>query len=105
MRSRVKLLHVPCKESGTALADVLTGPVSMTFLAILLADPHLRAVRTVVQSEEVQSSMRAAGMQAEMDASSGDVLRFLSRTGNNPKTMLASDSLFPAFDLASAEFR
>ncbi len=133
MRTAVKLLHVPYKESGTALADVLAGRVNMTFLAISLADAHVRAgrlkalavagterspllpevptftesgvanmdmsiwvgifapkgtptdiadklnraVRIVVQSEEVQSSLRTAGTQAELDASSVDFLRFL----------------------------
>lgn len=133
INAKVPLLHVPYKESGAALADLLAGRVDLTFLAISLADAHVRSgklkalavagksrsplmsevptfdeaglpnmdmsiwvgffapkgtpadivaklnrvVREVVQTEEVQQSMRGAGTQPDLDASAADFLQYL----------------------------
>jgi tripartite-type tricarboxylate transporter receptor subunit TctC len=43
--ARIDMLHVPYKGSGPALIDTLSGQVELTFLAVLVARPHVTAGR------------------------------------------------------------
>jgi tripartite-type tricarboxylate transporter receptor subunit TctC len=41
----VKLVHVPYKNNGQALADLIAGHVQMLFLGIVSAQPHVKGGR------------------------------------------------------------
>jgi tripartite-type tricarboxylate transporter receptor subunit TctC len=59
--SGIKLLHVPYKNIGQAMTDLISGQVQMLFLGMVSAQPHVKAgkLRAVAITGVKRSSMMA----------------------------------------------
>lgn len=58
-RAKIDLLHVPYKSSPQALTDVMAGRVSMSFIDVATASPHLKsgALRALAVTTTERSSL------------------------------------------------